>query len=331
MPVRRHVLVFAAVASAACTLLVSSASSARPRAKLTATPAGVTSDTTAIFKWRTFGATRHTLCRLRRTALLGTAATQGVDAGRRAKFKRCASPESWSGLVPGRYTFTLALMGRRGERLADARYTWKVVPPAQPPPPLPPMPILPKPPPPPAPPPPPTPPPAPPPPPASPPPPPPSPAPPPPPPAPGAAACASAPYKYLKPVHPEISADEQQFVNLVNGARQGLGLKPLAIDSRLSLAADSHSYWQDSYYGSRGLSHTGCGGTDPWARFSDAGYSGSYLGEVTLVNSAGANAQTAFNMFKSSPAHWDLLTSANFTQIGVGESTWHWTGDLGAP
>lgn len=139
------------------------------------------------------------------------------------------------------------------------------------------------------------------------------------------------PYRYLKPVNPGISSEEQQFVTLVNNARQSLGLKPLSINSKLSLAADSHSYWQDSYYGATGLSHTGCGSTTPWQRIADAGYSGSYLGEVTLVNSAGASAATAFAMFKSSAPHWTLLTSPNFTEIGVGQSSWHWTGDLGAP
>jgi uncharacterized protein YkwD len=118
-------------------------------------------------------------------------------------------------------------------------------------------------------------------------------------------------------------------VNLVNSARQSLGLQPLTINSKLSLAADSHSYWQDSYYARTGLSHTGCNNSTPWQRIADAAYSASALGEVTLVNSAGANGQTAFNMFKGSPLHWELLTSPNFTQIGVGESSWHWTGDLG--
>jgi uncharacterized protein YkwD len=99
----------------------------------------------------------------------------------------------------------------------------------------------------------------------------------------------------------------------------------------LSLAADSHSYWQDATFGATGLSHTGCGGTDPWTRIADAGYSGSWLGEVTLVNSAGASAQVAFDMFKGSAPHWALLTSSNFTEIGVGESAYHWTGDLGSP
>ena len=118
-------------------------------------------------------------------------------------------------------------------------------------------------------------------------------------------------------------------MNLVNQARQGLGLAPLAINSNLDIAADSHSYWQDVTFGKTGLSHTGCGNTDPWPRIADAGYHGSYLGEVTLVNSAGASGQTAFTMFKNSPGHWALLTSPNFKYIGVGQSAWHWTGDLG--
>ena len=120
-------------------------------------------------------------------------------------------------------------------------------------------------------------------------------------------------------------------MQLVNQARQSLLLPPLSLDSRLSLAADSHSYWQDSAYGYSGLSHTGCGGTDPWPRFTDAGYSYSYAGEVTLLRYPAASAQTAFDMFKGSPGHWALLTSPLFTQIGIGQSAYHWTGDLGAP
>jgi uncharacterized protein YkwD len=120
-------------------------------------------------------------------------------------------------------------------------------------------------------------------------------------------------------------------VNLVNQARQGLGLGNLTLNSKLNLAADSHSYWQDAAFGYSGLSHTGCGGTDPWPRFADAGYHGSYEGEVTLLRYPAADAQTAFNMFKGSPGHWALLTSPDFTEIGVGASAYHWTGDLGAP
>jgi uncharacterized protein YkwD len=131
-------------------------------------------------------------------------------------------------------------------------------------------------------------------------------------------------------VHPEISSDEQQFVTLVNAARAALGLQPLSLNSSLSIAADSHSYWQDATYGYSNLSHTGCGGTDPWTRLSDAGYNGTWEGEVTLVRYPPANAQTAFDMFKSSPPHWTLLTSPNFTEIGVGAGAYHWTGDLGA-
>ena len=141
-----------------------------------------------------------------------------------------------------------------------------------------------------------------------------------------------APYTYLWPVYPSISNDEQQFVDLVNQARQSLGLQPLALNSSLSLAADSHSYWQDVTFGYSGLTHQpGCNGSTPWERMADAGYSAEYEGEITLVSYPPASAQQAFTMFKNSPEHWQLLTSPLFTQIGVGESAYHWTGDLGGP
>jgi uncharacterized protein YkwD len=121
-------------------------------------------------------------------------------------------------------------------------------------------------------------------------------------------------------------------VNLVNQARGSLGLAPLSLNPSLSLAADSHSYWQDVTFGYSGLTHQpGCNGSTPWQRMADAGYNASYEGEITLVSYPPASAQTAFNMFKNSPEHWALLTSALFTQIGVGESAYHWTGDLGGP
>jgi uncharacterized protein YkwD len=142
-----------------------------------------------------------------------------------------------------------------------------------------------------------------------------------------------APYTYLWPVNPGISSQEQQFVGLVNQARQQLGLKALSLNPSLSLAADSHSYWQDVAFGNSGLTHQpGCNGSTPWQRIADAGYNNSgYEGEVTLVSSAAASPQQAFNMFKGSAPHWALLTCPGFTQIGVGESAYHWTGDLGGP
>ena len=141
------------------------------------------------------------------------------------------------------------------------------------------------------------------------------------------------PYTYLWPVYPGISSQEQQFVDLVNQARESLGLQPLALNSSLSLAADSHSYWQDVTFGYSGLTHQpGCNGSTPWQRIADAGYKNAgYEGEVTLVSYPAASAQQAFTLFKGSPEHWQLLTSPSFTQVGVGESAYHWTGDLGGP
>jgi uncharacterized protein YkwD len=140
------------------------------------------------------------------------------------------------------------------------------------------------------------------------------------------------PYTYLWPVAPGVSSDEAAFVSLVNQARTSLGLKPLTLDSSLSIAADSHSYWQDVAFGYSGLTHQpGCNGSTPWQRMADVGYGSGNEGEVTLVRNPPANAQTAFAMFKASAPHWQLLTSPLFTKIGVGESGYHWTGDLWGP
>jgi uncharacterized protein YkwD len=144
------------------------------------------------------------------------------------------------------------------------------------------------------------------------------------------ASCAVAPYTVLKPVHPELSAAEQQFVDLVNQARASLGRAALTVNTKLDLAADSHSYWQDVALGN-GLSHTGCGNSDPGQRIADSGYRPSAWGEVTLISNPSASAQTAFTMFKNSPGHWAILTSSNYREIGIGASGYHWTGDLASP
>ena len=298
MPVRRTrpVLVALGVTTIALPL---AASAAGPWARLTKTPPAVTSERTATFAWTTGHGTRRTLCSLRRRSA-ARKATRARDRSRGARrFRRCRSPATWSKLRAGRYAFTLIATSSHGT--TRVAYRWRIVAgrPGTPPPPPPP----------------------------GPPPPPPGPPPTPPP----GTSCATPPYHYLSPVHPETSAAEQQFVNLVNQARQSLGVRALSLNSSLNLAADSHSYWQDSAYGYSGLSHTGCGGSDPRARFADAGYGGSPAGEVTLVRFPAANAQTAFDMFKSSSGHWALLTSPSFSEIGVGASGYHWTGALGGP
>jgi uncharacterized protein YkwD len=252
---------------------------ARPHVTLTTTPQARTSDTTAVFRWKTSLGTARTLCRLRWRALPGGSKHARPKIAR--AFRRCHSPATWKHLVAGRYMFTLVARGHRG-KARWRNYSWKVLPSSavsSPPP--------------------------------------------------SSTNCAKSPYKYLWPVQPEVSSVEQQFVKLVNQARQSLGLKSLSLNSKLSLAADSQSYWQDVTYGRSGLSHTGCRNSAPWDRLTDAGYSAAEEGEVTLVRYPPASAQTAFDMFKGSPPHWALLTSPVFTQIGVGESAYHWTADLG--
>jgi len=301
--------VLAVAAASAVLLLVGTAVAARPHARLTVMPQSKTSDTTAVFKWKTDGTPARALCRLRWRQLEGGSA-RAPKVPRR--LERCHRPATWKNLPQGHYTFLLVVRSHRG-KAHWLSYSWEIVspsggsstsPPKSPPPPSPPPPS----------------------------PPPPSPPPPTPGPPPSSTDCAQSPYTYLWPVYPGISSDEQTFVNLVNQARQSLGLQPLALNSSLSLAADSHSYWQDVTFGYNGLTHQpGCNGSTPWQRIADAGFSANFEGEVTLVSYPPASPQTAFNMFKGSPPHWALLMCPYFTQIGVGESAYHWTGDLGGP
>ena len=117
----------------------------------------------------------------------------------------------------------------------------------------------------------------------------------------------------------------------MNAERTRLGLGALTLDARLNIAADSHSFWQDAAYGYNSLSHAGANGSSPDQRITAAGYAWSLWGEVTLVRYPAANAAVAFEMFMNSPPHRTLLMGAGFRQIGIGQSTYHWTGVLGTP
>ncbi|MGB2953667.1 MAG: CAP domain-containing protein [Gaiellaceae bacterium] len=264
---------------------------AHPSVWLTGVPGRATVATKVTFAWTSRGTTRTTCGLLRK---------QGTWKPARRAWQ-CSSPKTWTRLRPGLYVFELKAFDRRGS-VIRVHYEWTISAPqsavspitAPPPPPPPPSP----------------------------------PPPPPPPPPPTPTNCAAPPYSFLTPVQPATNADEAQFINLVNQARTTMGVPALTVNPKLSLAADSHSFWQDVTYGYMGLSHSGCKGSDPGARITDVGYSWWTYGEVTLVSYPAADALTAFNMFKGSPGHWAILTSGSYTDIGVGESAYHWTGDL---
>src|ERR1700736_2913318 len=64
MPVRRNILVLAALGASGVGLLLPPPAAARPGARLTAAPPAVTSEQTATFKWTVPRGTRRTLCRV---------------------------------------------------------------------------------------------------------------------------------------------------------------------------------------------------------------------------------------------------------------------------
>ena len=138
-------------------------------------------------------------------------------------------------------------------------------------------------------------------------------------------------YRYVEPVSPTLSSQEAEFLNLVNVERARVGLGPLSISTKLNLAADSHSFWQDAVYGASNLSHAGKLGSSPGDRATDVGYVWSTWGEVTLVASPQLSAAAALSRFMNSPDHRAILLGPSLREIGVGASAYHWTALLAAP
>lgn len=124
------------------------------------------------------------------------------------------------------------------------------------------------------------------------------------------------------------------MVALVNEARsQGYrcgdaGLHPpvppLALDARLSLAAQKHSADMRARGGAG--SHSGSDGSRAADRVGREGYKPLWLGENTYWNlSAEPRPGEAMNFWLLSPAHCRNLMSPNFSDLGVGKAGGYWT------
>lgn len=104
-----------------------------------------------------------------------------------------------------------------------------------------------------------------------------------------------------------------QIVSLTNSFRQQNGLAPLALNSRLSNAAQTHTQnmaFQDF------VSHTGVDGASVAQRVSATGYKWSLVAE-----NVAAGYQTAADVVQgwiNSPGHRSNLLNPTVTEIGVG-------------
>jgi|GEM_PF-4838078 len=112
---------------------------------------------------------------------------------------------------------------------------------------------------------------------------------------------------------PQISAHEQQTMDLINQRRAAMGLRTLRVDMALVRAARRHS----SDVGPHGLcQHNGTDGSSPWDRMTQAGYAGFGIGEVVGCNFN--SPQAVVDAWWASPGHYGVLVDPAATDIGCG-------------
>jgi uncharacterized protein YkwD len=108
-------------------------------------------------------------------------------------------------------------------------------------------------------------------------------------------------------------AAQANVQSLVNSSRRSRGLAPLALDARLTNAAQL----QANYMASIGrMTHTGSGGSTVATRVTRAGYRWSYVGENIAFGQTSSNAVVA--AWLASPPHAANIYGAHYTQMGLG-------------
>jgi uncharacterized protein YkwD len=122
-----------------------------------------------------------------------------------------------------------------------------------------------------------------------------------------------------------------EVIAIVNEQRAASGLAPLASNTRLVAAAETHSADQA---GRDRMSHTGSNGSSAGDRITAAGY--SWRSWAENVAAGYATAADVMNGWMNSPGHRNNILSSNATQIGVAavasaDGTVYWTMVLAAP
>ena len=124
--------------------------------------------------------------------------------------------------------------------------------------------------------------------------------------------CEPAPVPAVAPV----SNVQDSVVNSVNHHRGSAGRAPVAIDARLTAAAQSHS---DDLARRQTMSHTGTGGTDGGQRISTAGYGWSTWGENVAAGQP--TAADVMSAWMASPGHRANILNGSVNHIGVAATT----------
>lgn len=141
----------------------------------------------------------------------------------------------------------------------------------------------------------------------------------------------------LGPVNPYEAraneAEEQRFLELINGYRQANGLGPLAPSETLSRAAERHSEDMQTY---GFFSHTteassyypvGSSFSD---RLTREGYPTDKAYTAENIAWGYNTAEEAFEAWRLSPSHNVNMLGRNYTAIGIGQVGTYWTTDFGS-
>ncbi len=122
-----------------------------------------------------------------------------------------------------------------------------------------------------------------------------------------------------------------ELVERTNAQRAAAGCPPLAIDVRLSAAAQAHS--EDMAAGNY-FDHTARNGRSPFDRIAAAGYSFSVAAENLAAGQRAPASVVADWM--ASPGHRANILNCELTQVGVGRASGgdygtYWVQDFGTP
>ena len=131
-----------------------------------------------------------------------------------------------------------------------------------------------------------------------------------------------------------LSAEENQFFQMINQFRQKLNLPVLEIHYSLQIAAQKHSTWMAS---NGVLSHDGpLADESPFQRMTLEGYT-NYVIAGENVACGYADATRTFRQFAFSPEHLENMLNPHFRHFGISRAgtgkehcPYYWTNDFGS-
>lgn len=122
------------------------------------------------------------------------------------------------------------------------------------------------------------------------------------------------------PAGPEISADVEEFVSLLNAHRVSVGCAPLEWDGPVAEVAEAHS---KDMVARDFFSHTNPDGASPWDRLRDAGI--SFRSAAENIAWGYMSAEAVLSGWLGSSGHRANIENCGLTHHGVGLADWHWT------